>query len=47
VEGDAMRWVREHGLVVVNVALFVLFLAGMTFTGWQVANDGPSSTGMP
>jgi hypothetical protein len=34
-----MRWVREHGLVVVNVALFVLFLAGMTFTGWQVAND--------
>ena len=34
-----MRWVREHGLVLMNVALFAIFLTGMTITGWQVSND--------
>ncbi|SDL16413.1 hypothetical protein SAMN05216282_1387 [Cryobacterium psychrotolerans] len=32
-------WLRERGLVLVNVALFVLFLAAMSVTGWQVANQ--------
>ena len=33
------RWVIEHGLVLVNAALFVAFLVGMSLTGWQVSND--------
>ena len=33
------RWIRSHGLVTVNVALFLCFLVGMTVTGWQVSND--------
>jgi quinol-cytochrome oxidoreductase complex cytochrome b subunit len=31
-------WLREHGLVIVNLALFLIFLMGMTLTGWQVSN---------
>lgn len=34
-----LRWLREHGLVLVNVTLFLLFLVGMTLTGWQVSNE--------
>ena len=34
-----IRWAREHGLVLVNAALFLLFLVGMTLTGWQVSNE--------
>jgi hypothetical protein len=30
--------VRHHGLVLVNSALFILFLAGMAVTGWQTSN---------
>jgi hypothetical protein len=33
-----MRWLREHGLVVVNSGLFIVFLIGMSVTGWQVSN---------
>ena len=32
-------WVKEHGLLLVNVILFLGFLGGMTLTGWQVYND--------
>jgi hypothetical protein len=35
----AARWAREHGLVLVNAALFACFMIGMTLTGWQVSND--------
>lgn len=31
-------WVRHHGLVVVNAALFVVFLVGLAVNGWQVSN---------
>jgi hypothetical protein len=30
---------RHRGLVLVNAALFVVFLGGMAATGWQVANQ--------
>jgi hypothetical protein len=33
------RWLREHGLVTVNALLFLVFVAGMTVTGWQVSNQ--------
>jgi hypothetical protein len=46
------RWLYEHGLVLVNTALFLGFLAGMAVTGWQVSNEelldhaaGPQSFG--
>lgn len=38
---------REHSLVVVNLVLFVAFLAGMSVTGWQVANDQLLQHGRP
>lgn len=31
------RWFRENGLLVTNLALFVVFLAGMAVAGWQVS----------
>jgi hypothetical protein len=34
-----MIWLRHHGIVLVNTALFVLFLTGMSITGWQTANQ--------
>lgn len=37
--GSVGRWAREHGLVLVNAALFAIFLAGMTAAGWQVSNQ--------
>jgi hypothetical protein len=30
---------RNHGLVIVNVLLFLGFLIGMTLSGWHVSND--------
>jgi hypothetical protein len=33
------RWVRHNGLVLVNVALFLVFLAGMAVAGWQTTNQ--------
>ncbi|QNO37323.1 hypothetical protein H4J02_12940 [Protaetiibacter sp. SSC-01] len=41
-----MTWSRHHGLVLVNAALFAIFLVGMTLTGWQVANDEAIQHGM-
>jgi hypothetical protein len=32
-------WLRHHGIVLVNTTLFILFLAGMAFTGWHTANQ--------
>ena len=32
-------WIRNNGLLIVNLLLFVIFLGGMTVTGWQVYND--------
>ena len=32
-------WMREHGLLLANAGLFVAFLVGMTFTGWNVASN--------
>lgn len=32
-------WWREHALFVVNVALFIAFVIGMTLTGWNVSNN--------
>ncbi len=34
-----MTWMRNHGLVIVNVLLFLGFLIGMTLSGWHVSND--------
>ena len=34
-----IRWARAHGLVIVNLILFAVFLIGMTLTGWQVASS--------
>jgi hypothetical protein len=42
-----LRWLKEHGLVTVNLALFAIFLGGMALTGWQVANDELLQHGMP
>lgn len=33
-----VRWLREHGLVTVNAALFLVFVVGMALTGWQSNN---------
>lgn len=33
------RWLFEHGLLLVNLALFLAFLAGMAIAGWQVAGQ--------
>ena len=32
-------WLREHGLLVVNLALFVIFIGGMALSGVRVYND--------
>ena len=34
-----MSWMRAHGLVLINVALFLTFLLGMTLSGWHVSNE--------
>lgn len=33
------RWLFEHGLLLVNLILFLAFLVGMSFAGWDVANQ--------
>ena len=35
----APAWIRNNGLLLANLLLFVVFLCGMTVTGWQVYND--------
>jgi hypothetical protein len=32
-------WLRNHGLLLGNLFLFLLFLAGMSLTGWQSQNE--------
>ena len=34
-----MIWLKNHGLLIVNLALFLVFLGGMTLTGWQAYNQ--------
>ncbi|MBI5160293.1 MAG: hypothetical protein HY996_02590 [Micrococcales bacterium] len=41
------RWTREHGLVLVNATLFLVFLLGMAASGWQVSNSDLMQHGMP
>jgi hypothetical protein len=41
------RWIHEHGLLLVNLALFLLFLVGMALTGWQVSNQELVDHGAP
>jgi hypothetical protein len=40
-EQDAVMhtWVRDHGLLLANLALFVVFISGMTLTGERVYNS--------
>lgn len=45
-------WLYAHGLLVVNLGLFVVFFVGMALTGWHVSNNdladhgqGPESFG--
>ena len=38
---------KEHGLLLVNVALFLIFLIGMALTGWQVSNEELLEHGAP
>jgi hypothetical protein len=32
-------WLKNHGLLLVNLALFVIFLIGMSITGWYSHNE--------
>jgi hypothetical protein len=32
-------WLKNHGLLIVNLALFLIFLGGMTLTGWSTYNQ--------
>lgn len=41
------QWMREHGLLVTNLALFVVFLAGMAAAGWKVASQEALEHGSP
>lgn len=40
-------WLRQHGLVLVNLTLFIVFLVGMAITGWQTSNHDLLDHGMP
>ena len=40
-------WMRQHGIVLVNAVLFVIFLCGMSVTGWQVSNQDLADHGLP
>jgi hypothetical protein len=39
-------WFRDRGLLLVNAALFAIFLAGMSVTGWQTSNQELIDHGM-
>ncbi len=41
------RWFKEHSLLLVNLALFLVFLAGMAISGWQVTNEEMLEHGAP
>jgi hypothetical protein len=38
-------WLRDHGLLVANLALFVIFIGGMVLTGVRVYNDEQAEHG--
>lgn len=38
-ERSAVRWVREHALLLVCLVIFLFCLVGMAITGYQVDND--------
>ncbi|MFD5865170.1 DUF6766 family protein [Agromyces sp. NPDC127015] len=38
-ERRAVRWLHEHALIIVCLAVFVLCVAGMAASGFQVANE--------
>lgn len=40
-------WIRERGLLLVNLALFVAFLIGMVFAGWASNNEELREHGEP
>ncbi|NQX29892.1 hypothetical protein HQQ81_21300 [Microbacteriaceae bacterium VKM Ac-2854] len=39
------RWLHDHGLLLVNLFLFVLFFVGMVVNGFQVYNDDNQAHG--
>ena len=42
------RWLRERGLTITLLILFLVFFAGMAVTGWQVAGqDAPDHGSAP
>jgi hypothetical protein len=41
------NWMRDHGLLLANVLLFVVFLVGMTATGYRVHNNEQGEHGQP
>jgi hypothetical protein len=41
------NWLRDHGLLLANVVLFVAFLFGMTATGYRVSNNEQLEHGQP
>jgi hypothetical protein len=40
-------WIRDHGLLLANVFLFVIFFLGMTASGFRVANNEQLEHGQP
>jgi hypothetical protein len=40
-------WLKDHGLLLVNLSLFFVFLVGMSFTGWQSQNQEQLQHGAP
>lgn len=43
-EATVREWLRDHGLLIVNLALFVIFFGGMIFSGIRVYNSERLST---
>ena len=43
--GKNTSWVKNNGLLIANLLLFIVFLGGMTVTGWQVYNDEQTEHG--
>lgn len=41
------RWLRDHGLLLANLLLFVVFFLGMVVNGFQVYNDENAAHGSP
>ena len=43
----ASTWVRDRGLLIANLALFLIFLVGMVLTGARVHSDDQVEHGHP